>query len=137
MRTGKEACDQDCPQQPMRAALRLSESSILPGRNRWKKPIATGEDAFIKFGVGVTAGSPVTLDVPRSARSMYALHDGSNASSVADGETEVHGSPCPRSQGKRTEWVGGYLVEHPACVPLVVHVGGRSTRVSLALGRRC
>jgi hypothetical protein len=96
-----------------------------------------GHDRFIKFGIGVTPGSPVTLEVPPAARTTYALYFNSSATVVADGPKAVQFDPCSRKEGPFTVWTGGYLVSHPACVPLIVRVGSRMARVSLALGRGC
>ena len=115
----------------------LPKSSILLGRNRWRLPIPPGQDAFVKFGITVTAGSPVTLEVPSASRAAYALHFSSSATTVAGGETDVRVFPCPRSQTPWTAWAGGYLVKRPACVPLLVHVGTRTARVKIALGHSC
>jgi hypothetical protein len=113
----------------------LPKSSLLL---RWPAhPNLSGNARFLKWGLVVTAGPTVQLDVPPSMRSVYALYFNSSATSVAAGEADVYVTPCPKTQNPWTVWAGGYLVNHPACVPLIVHVGTRSERVSLALGRRC
>jgi hypothetical protein len=117
--------------------VRLPKSSILLGRNRWRRPIPPGQDAFIKFGITVSAGPPVSLSVPLTAQDIYALNFNNPAATVAASKTNLLITPCPKSDGPATAWPGGYLLKHPACVPLIIHVGARTTRVSLALGRPC
>jgi hypothetical protein len=102
-----------------------------------RQTYATGYDRFLKFGVTVTAGPPVTLSVPPSAQNLYALNFNNPAPTVAASKTRLLISPCPRSDGPATAWPGGYLVSRPACVPVTVTVDGRSTQVALSLGRRC
>jgi hypothetical protein len=109
-------------------------STVLSWRGA---PSQAGADRFLKWGIRVDAGTPVTLEVPASSRRVYALYYGTSATSVADGPTAVRVTPCPLAYGRWTVWAGGYLVAKPSCVPLIVRVGSRSTRVSLSLGRRC
>jgi hypothetical protein len=111
----------------------LPKAAIVLGRNGWRH-VPAGQSAFIKFGVGVTPGSRVTLSVPQSSRTLYTL---AFHGVGGEGVTTLHLDPCPPSDGPSTTWAGGYLVSRPACVPLIVHVGSRAARVSLALGHSC
>jgi hypothetical protein len=111
----------------------LPRAAVVLGRNAWRR-IATGQRAFIKFGVGVTPGQRVEIEVPGSSRTSYAL---AFHGTGRDGVEQLRLAPCTRGKGTYTVWAGGYLVTRPACVPLIVRVGLRVTRVSLALGRRC
>jgi hypothetical protein len=113
----------------------LPKSSTLLGWPR--KPNTSGRDRFVKYGVVVTAGPSVTLSVPLSAQDLYALNFNNPGATVAASKTKLVISPCPRGDGRATAWPGGYLVTRPACVPVIVTVNGRSTRVTLSLGRRC
>ncbi len=117
----------------------LPKTSVVLG---WPpKPNATGQERFLKHGIVVTAGPPVTLTIPRSADALYAFTFDSThaAATVAASRTTLIIRPCPRSQSlsSATAWPGGYLANRPACVPLIVAADGRSARVRLALGRRC
>jgi hypothetical protein len=106
-----------------------------------RKPNARGTERFLKHGIIVTAGSPVTLRIPTSAYSIYAFDFDSThaANTVAANRTELIIHPCPprESLSGATAWPGGYLVTRPACVPLIVAADGHSTEIRLALGRRC
>jgi hypothetical protein len=109
-------------------------TTILP----WpSQPNLSSGDRFLKQGVIVTAGSPVTLTVPVAARRIYALAYGNPSSAIAGSRPSVRIAPCPRSAATATAWPGGYLAVQRACVALIVTAGGRSTRVSLSLGISC
>lgn len=106
-----------------------------------RKPNAVGNERFLKHGIIVTAGSPVTLTIPPSADSLYAFRFDSRyaANTVAASRKVLVIHPCPprQSLSGATAWPGGYLVTHRACAPLVVTADGRSTKIWLALGLRC
>ena len=88
----------DLAQRMVLGRILLPKSSILLGRNRWRTPPPAGEDAFIKYGIAVTAGPAITLEVPLSSRETYALYFNSSATTVSDGNAAVRVVPCPRSQ---------------------------------------
>lgn len=106
-----------------------------------RRPNASGTERFLKRGIIVSVGPPVTLKIPPSADSTYGfVFDSTHAAStVAASRTTLVIQPCPlnESLSHATAWPGGYLVTRPACVPLIVAADGRFTRISLALGRRC
>jgi hypothetical protein len=117
----------------------LPKASVVLG---WPKtPNATGKERFLKHGIVVTIGPPVTLTIPSSAKRIYAFSFDSAhaAATVAASRTALIIRPCApiHSLTNATAWPGGYLATRPACVPLVVAANGRSTRVRLALGRPC
>jgi hypothetical protein len=83
--------------------------------------------------LGPTPGAikPVEITVAREWRDRAAI-----------GWGNAGVSPTVRIGGCRstTEWVaftGGYYVRSPACVPLIVRMGGRSQRIRVAVGRPC
>jgi hypothetical protein len=104
----------------------------LPERVLSWPPVANaGAERFLKHGIVVSAGTPVTLTVPPSARRVYGLtFGGSTGPSLTI-------APCPSSEGPATAWPGGYLARRPACVPVIVRADGRSARAMLSLGRAC
>jgi len=111
----------------------LPKATLLLGRDAWHH-VPVGGSAFVKYGVGVTPGSLVTLVVPLQWRETYAL---AFHGVRREGVDTLHLTPCPPSSGPTTVWTGGYLVTRPACVPLIVRVGSKTARVSIALGDRC
>jgi hypothetical protein len=45
--------------------------------------------------------------------------------------------PACRSTTKWVVFTGGYFVRSPACVPIIVRMGGESRRIRVAVGRSC
>lgn len=96
-----------------------------------------------KVGALVRTGAPVVLSVPPRFRGTLFTH----YARARDGETTVRLEPCaPATRafsydgvvGPVTGFSGGFEVTRPGCYPLDVrHVGGRTYRVRLPLGRRC
>jgi hypothetical protein len=106
---------------------------------RWPRKSNLGvHDRFIKFGLTVSAGSSVTLEVPPDSHGVYGFYFGSaSPTTIATAPRMLQAIACPRKNGGWTNWAGGYLLAKPSCVPLLVRVGSRSARVNLSLGRRC
>ena len=96
-----------------------------------------------KVGALVRAGPPVVLAVPQGQRGRVFLE----YSRSGTGEPVVRIEPCaPTTRafsysgvvGPVTGFSGGFEVSEPGCYPLDVrHVGGRTHRVRLPLGRPC
>jgi hypothetical protein len=96
-----------------------------------------------KVGALVRTGAPVVLSVPPAQRGrLFVVYSRSG-----HGEGVVRVEPCPPSTrafsydggvGPVTGFSGGFEVTRPGCYPLDVrHVGGRTYRVRLPLGRLC
>jgi len=109
--------------------------------NQLAKAPSPGAARFAKVGVDVQAGTAVTLEVPVGQRRNYALTygDSGGGSRIRYAATSVEFQPCdPATHGLRwTGWGGGFLLRKPACVPLLVHVDGRSERILVGIGRPC
>ena len=95
-----------------------------------------------KEGVEVSAGEPVTLEVPVGARRNYALTYARGAGSALTRRwsyTLVRIEPCPPGilDLHWTAFAGGFALNRPACVPLLVHANGQTERVQLSVGKRC
>ena len=95
-----------------------------------------------KHGVVVSAGEPVTLEVPAGARRNYALTYARGASALRTrrwGQTSVEIEPCPPGilDLHWTAFAGGFDLHRPACVPLLVHANGQTERVRISDGKRC
>ena len=104
----------------------------------WPSTPSDGRDRWIKHGLAIKAGDEVLLEVPTSFQSVYGLDfHAMNARTVSQSPKIVRFTACPARDGAWTIWAGGYLIAKPACVALIIAADGRSTRISLALGRRC
>jgi hypothetical protein len=87
---------------------------------------------WIKVGLNVEAGHPVTVRVPVQFRRSYQLGWDRTGTAL---ERFV---PCAAdSTGRWTFFAGGFLYERPVCAPLQVNVDGRSATVRFGLGRNC
>jgi len=88
---------------------------------------------WVKAPIFVRASSgPVTLEVPRGWRAREAITYGDSGI--------VRALRIGRCPGGSTAWfgyAGGFYLTRPACVPLMVGVGGRSRLVRFGIGRSC
>jgi hypothetical protein len=91
---------------------------------------------FAKYPLFVRAGSePVELFVPSGWRTRFAVGWGNHGSYEA---AIVKVNACPRSAlGPWLGYPGGYYLRRPACVPLIVRVGAKRTRVRIGIGKQC
>ena len=95
---------------------------------------------FAKEGVWVLTGSPsVTLTVPAAWRKRAAISwEGIEPVIANRVYSSVRIAPCPAPPSHT--WVGfggGFYVTAPACVPLIVTMGGRSEVVHFGIGAVC
>lgn len=95
--------------------------------------VADGERHWFKQGLAIRAGSTLTLTVPDAWRGRLAIGWGS----PAQPSEQVTIDGCRYARGKWLAYAGGYWVDRPACVPLVVSSGARRTTVHIPLGEDC
>lgn len=111
---------------------------VLPRRIVQLDRAAPGWDRFGKVGIDVRAGAPIVLEVPRAWRGVYSIeYAPKHVQRVADGSTRLSVHACAGPLGRWSGYAGGYVVKRPMCVPLIVRADGRTTRVRIAIGRRC
>lgn len=93
---------------------------------------------FIKSALSIRAGQPATLAVPAGWIQHVAVEWGT---STRRWTTKLTIPACPPAAGDRGPWIdfpGGFAVDHPLCVPLVLAASGRSTTIHEALaGAHC
>lgn len=86
-----------------------------------------------KAGLLVRAGAKgVSVSVPPAWRDRVAIEWGDSGTVPA-----FRIAPCTRPPNRWNVYTGGFYLRSPACVPLVVRVGARSTTVRFGLGTRC
>ena len=91
---------------------------------------------FAKYPLFVRAGSqPVELIVPSAWRTRLAITWGNHGPYQA-AIVQVNGCP-PSASGPWLGYPGGYYLRRPACVPLIVRVGAKRTRVRIGIGKQC
>jgi len=132
-------CDQviDQPVSPSsRYRLLFGVVAVPPSRVRSITRVQGESGPFpywAKAGVVVRAkSSPVALSVPVAWRSRVAITWG-NAGVVP----ALHILGCPVAPTQWNAYAGGFRLNAPACVPLTVRVGARSTVVRFGVGVAC
>lgn len=88
-----------------------------------------------KWGLGIRAGSPtVVVSVPTAWTQRVAITWGNNAPT---GST-IRLPTCPQPPGAWNFYAGGFYLRTSAeCVPLLIHVGGRSVTMRFGINRHC
>lgn len=90
---------------------------------------------YAKTGLIVRSGTTFEVIVPH--RVSDHLRIGWGGGSITPSQ-RVAVSDCPAKGGKGwLAYVGGYWIDHPACVPLIVKVGTRQQQVRIGLGTPC
>ena len=94
-------------------------------------PNVTG-DRFIKHGIVVTAGAPVTLSVPGRRRACTRSAYANPVRTVAESRTRLVVAPCARAEGAATGWPGELLRPAAGVRPARRHGRRPHRRVSLS-----
>jgi hypothetical protein len=91
---------------------------------------------FAKTPLLVHAGHAATLTLPADWVRRASITWGNNAPTWVTGLVVA----CPALPSGQDLWhafPGGFSVDHPACVPLEVRTGTRSTTIHVSVGRPC
>ncbi len=90
---------------------------------------------FAKTGLLVKPGTTFELVVPADYTDQLGIGWGGAPSAPTSKLTVAE---CPNPGG--ADWLayaGGYWIDHPACVPLIVKAGGKEQQVHIGLGTAC
>jgi hypothetical protein len=109
-----------------RIALPSSSRVLKVRRASGRLPYSTKSGLLVRHGT-----TPVDLVVPTAWRKRFAIGRGFSV------VYSVRILGCATTPPDWWSYAGGYSVRRPACVPLIVRVGGMTTTVRLALGRPC
>jgi len=88
---------------------------------------------FAKTGLIIRPGTEFELIVPARFTSRVSIGWG-------DPGTPSHlvvVDNCLNSGGGWLAYAGGYWIDHPACVPIIVRAGSRQQQVRIGVGRAC
>jgi hypothetical protein len=96
-------------------------------------PVPVDGRFWSKRGLEVLAGAVVEISVAREAAGLAEIVWG-NAREPGPRQ-RVNG--CPGPGAGWLAFPGGYWVDAPACVPMVVRSNGREARVGVAVGAPC
>jgi len=88
---------------------------------------------FAKTGLVIRPGTTFELIVP--ARFADRLRIGWGSPGTPSQRVVV--SNCPNPGGGWLAYAGGYWVDHPACVPIIVRAGGNQQEVHIGVGTPC
>ena len=90
---------------------------------------------FAKTGLVIKAGTTFELVVPDEAKDMVSI--GWGVAPTTPSRRVTVSCPSGASSSGWLAYAGGYWVPRPACVPLIVRVGGKEQRVYIGLGIAC
>jgi hypothetical protein len=117
---------------PFRVVLGVVALPVSPGYPALQTSLANGpRRLFAKNGLFIRPGTTFELIVP--ARLTGRLSIGWETPSR---RVVVSGCASPRGGGWLA-FVGGYWIDHPACVRVIVRSGGRQQQVPIGLGKAC
>jgi hypothetical protein len=88
---------------------------------------------FAKTGLVIKPGATFELIVP--APFARRLSIGWGLPGMPSHRVVVNS--CPNPGGKWLAYAGGYWIDHPACVPIIVRAGGKQQTVYIGLGTPC
>jgi hypothetical protein len=88
---------------------------------------------FAKTGLVIKPGTTFELIVP--APFNHRLSIGWGLPGMPSHRVAVNS--CPSPGGKWLAYAGGYWIDHPACVPIIVKAGGKQQTVHIGIGTPC
>jgi hypothetical protein len=88
---------------------------------------------FAKTGLVIKPGTTFELIVPAPFNHRLSIGWGLPGT---PGHRVVVNS-CPGPGGKWLAYAGGYWIDHPACVPIIVKAGGKQQTVHIGIGTPC
>ena len=99
-------------------------------------PVGDGTGAlrlFAKTGLVIRPGTEFELIVPARITSRLSIGWGNPGTP----RHRVVVNNCPNPGGGWLACAGGFWIDHPACVPIIVRAGSRQQRVRIGVGRAC
>jgi len=91
---------------------------------------------FAKTGLVIKSRTSFELIVPNQIAHHFSIGWGGAPSIPTHRVVISNCAPAGNGSGWLA-YVGGYWIDHPACVPLIVKVGARQKQVRIGLGRPC
>lgn len=114
----------------------LLDRIALPNEDAIPRPIRRGRSGlsyWVKVGLLARGRTPVQVTVPKGWRNRLALIWGNSAWASSVRVLGCRAWPV-------SEWrlyTGGFKLRSPACFPLVIRAGRRTTVIRFAVGRAC
>ena len=88
---------------------------------------------FAKTGLVIRPGTTFELIVPAPFTNRLSI--GWGLPGMPHHRVVVNS--CPDPGGGWLAYAGGYWIDHPACVPIIVRAGSKQQRVDIGLGKAC
>ncbi|HEY0938077.1 MAG TPA: hypothetical protein VGD91_30580 [Trebonia sp.] len=88
---------------------------------------------FAKTGLLIRPGTTFELIVPARFTSRLRIGWGSPGTPAS----RILVGNCAGAGGGWLAYAGGYWIDHPACVPIIVRAGGRQQQVRIGVGTAC
>jgi hypothetical protein len=88
---------------------------------------------FAKTGLVIKPGTTFELIVPAPFTRRLSIGWGLPGTP----SHRVVVSSCPNPGGRWLAYAGGYWIDHPACVPIIVRAGGKQQTVHIGIGTPC
>jgi hypothetical protein len=88
---------------------------------------------FAKTGLVIKPGTTFELIVPARFANRLSIGWGSPGTP----SLRVAVNNCSNPGGGWLAYAGGYWIDHPACVPIIVRAGGKQQEVHIGLGTPC
>ncbi|MBO0821755.1 MAG: hypothetical protein J2P26_13005, partial [Nocardiopsaceae bacterium] len=125
------------PPAPMRIVLGVVGLPASPGYPALQTGLTGDGDGarrlYAKTGLVIRAGTTFELVVPAGFAGRLGIGWGHSARPAP----RIVVRDCPGPGGGWLAYAGGYWIDHPACVPIIVKAGGRQQEVHIGLGTPC
>lgn len=117
---------------PLQVVLGVVALPVSPAYPALQTTLTNGPHRlFAKTGLVIRPGTTFEVIVPARFTSRLSIGWDTPSSRVVV-------SGCARPDGGGwLGYVGGYWIDHPACVPIIVSAGGRQQQVAIGLGKAC
>jgi len=129
--------DGNAPVAPLQVVLGVVALPVSPGYPALQTSLSgDGHGAlrpFAKTGLVIRPGTEFELTVPARFTSRLSIGWGNPGT---PGHRVVV-DDCPNTGSGWLAYAGGYWIDHPACVPIIVRAGSRQQQVHIGVGRAC
>jgi hypothetical protein len=129
--------DGNAPVAPLRVVLgvvALPVSPVVPALGTSLSGDANGAlRLFAKTGLIIRPGTAFELIVPAQFANRLSIGWGSPGTP----SRRVVVNSCPNPGGGWLAYAGGYWIDHPACVPVIVRAGNKQQEVRIGVGTPC
>ncbi|HEV2257486.1 MAG TPA: hypothetical protein VGS06_30510 [Streptosporangiaceae bacterium] len=117
---------------PLHVVLGVVALPVSPGYPALQTSLANGpQRLFAKTGLVIRPGATFELIVPAPFTSRLSIGWSTPSHRVVVSDCASPG------RGGWLAYVGGYWIDHPACVPIIVRAGNRQQQVRIGLGTPC